>query len=209
MSVWDASAKPGLVPLAIAAVTVALLAKMPTPAFFSLHGSLYLAPYFLFGIILWERPDLLRRADLCVAAAIVGSGVLLLQQAGLAGMTAIVERSDLSAIMCGAAFIVLAMRFMPRTHLLATLGRYSFVVFLWHSAAGAATRFVISGAEMPVWLRLLAVVCASILVPIIIHHVFKHSPLLRVLFSGEGSLSLLPSGAVRALQPTTLILSAK
>lgn len=209
MSVWDASAKPGIVPLAIAAVTLALLAKMPAPTMLSLHGSLYLAPYFLFGIILWEGPNLLRRADICVGAAIVGPGVVLLQQAGLAGITVIVERSDLLAIICGAAFIVIAMRFMPRHHLLATLGRYSFVVFLWHSAAGAATRALFSHVDMPVLLRLMPIVLASILVPIAVFHLLKHIPLCRVLFSGEGSFSSAPNRPISSPQPATQLIPAK
>lgn len=121
--------------------------------------------YFLLGIVLHERPVLwLGKGHGAFAAAIVAC-ILLWRETSSLGGAGCFERSDLIAILCGGAAAVAAFRYLPRTAVFHWLGTFSFPVFLWHSAFGAAARSLIAPLGFSLIESLVGIVVTSIISP--------------------------------------------
>ena len=116
ISVCDAFFRPGTGALVLAGLTAIMVAQadVTLPTFFSLYGVAYLAPYFLFGIILRERPEWL--ADPRTGTLSLGIVVIILtaQQLGLLGLTSGVTLLQLPAALAGMAGVTFLLQRLPR-----------------------------------------------------------------------------------------------
>jgi glucan biosynthesis protein C len=191
ISIADSFCRPGfgaLVSAGMAAVMVAQ-AGVALPNFFSIHGATYLAPYFLFGILLREQPEWLRDRRSGSLALVIVVIVLTAQQCGLYGWTDGVTLLQLPAAVAGMAFVVLLLQRMPQNKLMALIGGYSYTVYLWHIIASAAVRGALIKANITS-VPILFGVCfgAAITAPIILYHVAKFIPLISVAVTGEKTL---------------------
>lgn len=165
MAAWDLFRRPNAEVISAIAIVLAVGAKTALPGMFGLVGALYLSPYFLLGIVLHERPGLwLGKGHGAFAAAIVAS-IMLWRETSSLGWAGCFERSDLIAILCGGAAAVAAFRYLPRTAVFHWLGSFSFPVFLWHSAFGAAARSLIAPLGFSLIESLVVIVVISIICP--------------------------------------------
>ncbi len=129
--------------LTVFAVAAAMFVSEPFPVYFGLAGAAYLFPFVLFG--LWcgrfaRKAIEDQRVPLQLGVAVLLLAVLqalMLAQAlpGIRSLTAL-------AIGCGACLILLSSG-MESTWL-ATVGRRSFAIFLFHSVASAASRIALT-----------------------------------------------------------------
>lgn len=201
ISVADVFFRPGfgaLVLMGLAAVMTAQ-ANIAVPTVFSINGAIYLAPYFLFGVLLREQPGWMqdRRAGTLAFGVIVI--VLTAQQLGLYGLATRIHLLQLPAAVAGMAGVVFLLQRMPRYAPLAAVGSYSYTIYLWHIAASAAVRSVLMKAGVTS-LPLVFGLCflAALTAPIILYHIARRIPLLSIAVTGERSLRwtdlpLLPS----------------
>jgi peptidoglycan/LPS O-acetylase OafA/YrhL len=188
ISIADALFRPRHVTLVLTGLTSVMISQagLTVTTFFGVAGAFYLAPYFLFGLILREHPAWLRDRQSGVLALGIVVIVLTSQQFGLFGITNGVAALQLPAAVAGMAGVVFLLQRLPANALLANVGRYSYTIYLWHVLAGAAVRdgLVRVGvtAIPPLFLCSLA---AGIGVPIMLYHVARRIPLLSVAATGE------------------------
>ncbi len=179
ISLSDAFLKPDTVALVLAGLMATMLDQsgVSVTTFFGLAGSFYLAPYFLFGIILRDRPEWLRDPRSGVLAFGIVATVLTSQQLGMFGIINPVTLLQLPAALAGMAGVVLLLQRFPKYAPLARIGRYSYTIYLWHVLAGAALREAllrIGITSIPV--LFLCTLVAGITVPIMLYHIARRIP---------------------------------
>jgi glucan biosynthesis protein C len=188
ISILDSFCRPGFGALVLTGLASIMVAQagLTVPTFFSLHGAIYLAPYFLFGILLREQPGWLcdrRSGTLAIGIIII---VLTAQQLGLYGLTNEVTLLQLPAALAGMAGVVFLLQRMPNNPVLAVIGGYSYTIYLWHIVASAAVRqclIKIGITSLPVLFAFCFI--AAIVAPIILHHIARSIPLISVAVTGE------------------------
>jgi peptidoglycan/LPS O-acetylase OafA/YrhL len=188
ISICDAWFRPGHAALVLAGLAAIMLAQsgVTLPTFFSLYGVCYLAPYFLFGIILREHPAWLHDRRLGTIAIGIVVIVLTAQQLGIFGLTDGVTLLQLPAALAGMAGVVLLLQRLPGNAVLATIGGYSYTIYLWHIMASAAVRGVllkVGVANVPLVFTLCFI--AAVIAPIMLYHIARRIPLLSVMITGE------------------------
>jgi peptidoglycan/LPS O-acetylase OafA/YrhL len=165
----------------------------------SLNGVVYLAPLFLFGMLLREESSLLEKRQIRVGIWFVSVGLLLQQAAPLLGATD-VPRTSLAAALCGCAAAYVLFATCPRFALFETIGAYSYTIYLWHSIASASARETLERyAHLPTGIEFTLLLAIGIVVPILLHLVVRHIPVLATLMTGLKATNL-PAG--RAAMPT-------
>jgi peptidoglycan/LPS O-acetylase OafA/YrhL len=191
ISVWDGLLRPGPVALVLVGLATIMMSQsgLTVTTFFSLAGAIYLAPYFIFGIILRDRSDWLRDARVGALALGIVVIVQISQQLGLFGLINPVKELQLPAALAGMACVVYLLQRLPRNRLLATIGGYSYAIYLWHVVASSAMRSALIKAgvvSVPVLFALSFV--AALIAPIILYHLARRIPLLSVALTGEHRL---------------------
>lgn len=187
ISVWDMFYRPSARSLLLAGLVAIMVGRtISLVPLYSIGGAIYLVPYFLFGIILRERPEWLR--DRRVGAVALGIIVIVLttQQFGLLGWAPEMSELELPAAVAGMAGVVFFLQRVPQNVLLAAVGRYSYCSYLWHVIAAAAVRAVllkIGLTGIPV--MFLISLPISIVAPIILYKLVRPIPLLSEAFTGE------------------------
>jgi peptidoglycan/LPS O-acetylase OafA/YrhL len=154
--------------------------------FFSVNGAFYLAPYFLFGMILRENPAWLHDRSVGWMALGIVAVVLTCQQLGLYGLMVPVTALQLPAALAGMSGVVFLLQRFPRSVPMAAIGTFSYTIYLWHVAAGATARAILIKTGIigiPVLFPLIFVV--SVAVPIVLYHIARRLPLLSVAVTGE------------------------
>jgi glucan biosynthesis protein C len=188
ISLADALFRPGHVGLVLAGLTAIMVSQagFDITTFFGISGAFYLAPYFLFGIILRERPDLLRDPRSGVLALGVVVIVLTSQQLGMLGIANPVTLLQLPAAVAGMAGVVFLLQRFPGNVLLARIGSYSYTIYLWHVLAGAATRDGLMRVGITTIPTLfLCSLAVGVAAPIVFYHIARRVPLLSVAVTGE------------------------
>jgi glucan biosynthesis protein C len=188
ISISDAIFQPGPVGLALAGLTAIMVSQSGATltTFFGTAGAFYLAPYFLFGIILREQPRWLRDPQAGVLALGIVVVVLTSQQFGLFGLANEVSVLQLPAAIAGMAGVVFLLQRFPRNALLARIGHYSYTIYLWHVLAGAATRSALLKAGVTsVPTLFMITLMAGVATPIALYHIARRVPLLSVAVTGE------------------------
>jgi peptidoglycan/LPS O-acetylase OafA/YrhL len=188
VSVCDAVFRPGCAALTLAGLAAIMVDQsgLTITTCFSLDGAFYLAPYFLFGMILRQNPDWLRDRPACWLALGIVAIVLTCQQLGLAGLTGPVTALQLPAALAGMSAVVVLLQRFPRNGLLAAIGTYSYTIYLWHVTAGAAARTILMKAGIAgVPVLFPPIFAASVAVPIVLYHIARRLPLVSVAVTGE------------------------
>jgi len=154
--------------------------------FFSLAGAFYLAPYFLFGILLREHPAWLRDCSTGALALGIVVIVLICQQLGLNGLMHQTTVLQMPAALAGMAAVVFLLQRFPRITLLAAIGGYSYTIYLWHVAAGAAARLVLVNVGIDSTSVLFGpIFITAVFAPTLLYHVARTVPFLSVAATGE------------------------
>lgn len=153
--------------------------------FFSLNGAFYLAPYFLFGMILRLQPGFLERRELLAPALWIVAIVMLLQQATTFEGGLQIARTSVPAALCGCAAAYFMIVRCPRIAVFERIGSYSYTIYLWHGIAAAGVREslerIVQLPQLPEFMLLLAVGLAA---PIAIHLFVSRVPVLCTLVAG-------------------------
>jgi glucan biosynthesis protein C len=162
-----------------------------TTTFFGIAGAFYLAPYFLFGIILRERPEWLQNPR----AARLALGIILIvltdQQLGLYGLIDQITLLQLPAAVAGMAGVVFLLQKLPSNALLARIGTYSYTIYLWHIVASAGTRDALLKAGVTAVPAIFAICfTVGVIAPIVLYHIARRIPLVSVAVTGEWWLPL-------------------
>ena len=188
VSVCDAVFRPGCAALTLAGLVAVMVDQSgwSITTCFSLNGAFYLAPYFLFGMILRENPAWLRDRSAGWMALGIVAIVLTCQQLGLAELMVPVTALQLPAALAGMSGVVFLLQRFPRSRLLAAIGTYSYTIYLWHVTAGAAARTILVKAgiaEVPALFP--PIFAASVAVPMLLYHIARMVPFLSVAVTGE------------------------
>lgn len=153
--------------------------------FFSLNGAFYLAPYFLFGMILRVERGLLYRQDLLAPAIWIVVIVMVSQQATNFNLATPIARTSLPAALCGCAAAYAMLKRCPRIVFLERIGAYSFSIYLWHSIASASVRTAVERFfALPQLTEFLLLTIVGVTVPIAIHLLVARIPILCALAAG-------------------------
>ncbi|QNN65767.1 acyltransferase [Sphingomonas rhizophila] len=202
ISLWDAFRPARWEALCIAAFICLMFSRsFSLPSFLSLNGAAYLAPFFLFGMILRLEEGLLRNHSVIVIASWLLIVVTTLQQVGLAEMGQPIERTSLSAALCGASAGVVLLAKLPYSLILAKIGEASYAIYLWHSIAGAAVRESLEGLGVPVAVLFVVLLLAGIAIPMGMRILLRsHAPASILLF-GEMPRERLPNTATAMTGP--------
>ena len=188
ISIWDGFFRPGCKALALAALAAIMICQSgwAVTRFFSISGAFYLAPYFLFGIILRENPAWLRDRSIGRLALGVVVIVLASQQLGLNGLMQQITVLQLPAAMAGMAGVVFLLQRFPRNRLLASIGGFSYTIYLWHLVFGAMLRAVLlKTGIISVPILFPFIFAAAVTGPIVLYYVARGVPLLSVAVTGE------------------------
>lgn len=172
----------------LACVALAGLASRyaPKPDLFSLWGYLYLLPYFLLGCGLHRFPGLLARRGVVLAIVSFLAAGLAAQQAEWFGDYAVdLDITGWPALCVGLAGTALLFRFRRSVPWLATLGAYSFSIYLFHVFGTAGSRMALSRLGLESRPALLAAgLAAGIGLPVMIELALKRHRMLRTAFLG-------------------------
>jgi peptidoglycan/LPS O-acetylase OafA/YrhL len=188
VSVCDGLFRPGCAMLTLAGLAAVMVDQSgwTITRFFSLGGAFYLAPYFLFGMILRENPAWLRDRSVGWMALGIIAIVLTCQQLGLAGLMTPLTVLQLPAALAGMSGVVFLLQRFPVNTLLAAIGTYSYTIYLWHVTAGAAVRAVLVKAGIVSTSVLFPpIFVASVAVPMVLYHIARRVPVLSVAVTGE------------------------
>jgi peptidoglycan/LPS O-acetylase OafA/YrhL len=195
ISIADAFFRPTSAALVVVGLAAIMLAQsgmlvsedgVPITQFFSVVNTLYLAPHFLFGMILREHQGWLRERQWGTTALWMIGIVLTAQQLGMNGLANEVTLMQLPAAIVGMACVVFLMQRLPSNKLLASIGVYSYTIYLWHIIPSAAVRTVLIkvGVESTA-VRFAFCFVAAVIAPIITCEVARRIPLLSVAMTGE------------------------
>jgi len=207
ISFADAFVRPGIIGLVLTGLLAVMVSQsgIPMTTFFGAAGSFYLAPYFLFGIILRERPEWLHDRQSGVLAFGIIAIVLTSQQFGMLGFINVLTVLQLPAAIAGMAGVVFLLQRFPNYELLARIGHYSYTIYLWHVLAGAAVRTALMRVGVTSIPTLFVItLMAGITVPIMLYHIAKRVPWLSVAVTGDrwiganAGMRRVPAAAMRS-----------
>jgi fucose 4-O-acetylase-like acetyltransferase len=130
--------------LLVIASAVQVLNLVPGGGFLSFSGILYLAPYFLFGVVFHRRLNEVTRigfdlawGGLIVAAAAAAYKVSL----HLPPAAPVTSRNNIESLVLGVSLcVVLFFFFNARSQFLDKVGRHSFIIYLYHPLGASAMR---------------------------------------------------------------------
>jgi hypothetical protein len=126
-AIADAVFRPSPAALLVAVVVLALISagRPDVGTLFSIDGTIYLAPYFAFGVFLATAPRVLEDRRIGILLGILAGVILIVQQAGLNDLIRPISKYEFVATVCGIASCVFLLHFMRPVSLLSTVGRYS------------------------------------------------------------------------------------
>ena len=183
----DMSFMPSSSALFLIAIGLALIsATSHFGTLLSADGAIYLAPFFIFGIILASTPRLLEDRNIGLICGVVAMVILAIQQASLNGLTRPIAKQDLIATLCGVGACLFLLQFMRPIRLLADIGHHSYTIYLWHILFAAAIRMALIGLgfEATPFLFVLGV-SAGIAGPLTLHRFASRTALLSIPLLGS------------------------
>jgi peptidoglycan/LPS O-acetylase OafA/YrhL len=195
ISIWDVVSRPGPAALVVAGLAAVMITQsgIPVTDFFSVANSLYLAPYFLFGILLRGHPEWLRDRQRGTTALWIVGIVMTAQQLGMNGLANELPLLQLPTAIAGMAGALFLLQRFPSDRRLAAIGVYSYPIYLWHIIASAATRTVLMKVGIDATVVLFAFCFMSgVIAPIILCEIARRIPLLCVAMTGENRRPLEP-----------------
>ncbi|HQT76732.1 MAG TPA: acyltransferase [Rhodopila sp.] len=187
ISVLDCLVRPSVTSLLLGGFAIITVARsvFSMTDFFSIGGAIYLAPYFVFGVLLREKGHLLRDRDVGVLALGIVLIVLVSQQFALNGLAHQLSIMQLSPAIAGMAAVVVLLQRVPQNASLAAIGRFSYTIYLWHVVAGAATRHLLIRCGVNEHATLFALCFAvGVSAPVLLHVAVSRWPLLCIMPTG-------------------------
>ncbi|TVV71262.1 AMP-binding protein [Sphingomonas solaris] len=157
IDVWLKPGARGLLVLLAGGVTACLL--LPGVELFHFTNTLFMLPFFVWGVLLYRRPELLGSRITLGVAAVVLAGALLIQQLsmngiGITGDWAILrapESLSFAGVLpwfAGCAAIVVLIHLFPRFTPLERIAGYSYAIYLWHPLANNAVQMVMRRIDL-------------------------------------------------------------
>ena len=152
---------------------------------FSIGSALYLLPYFLFGLLLSQSPEILNNRHAGWLAIVVATATVWIHQLSLLGYLPEITRNSLAGLGCGIAFCILMLRFLPRIQMLHAVARYSYSIYLWHVAFAAAGRLALIAIDIgATWVLFLGSVAVGLVGPILLHKSVHTLPIISTAILG-------------------------
>lgn len=149
-----------------------------------MKNALFLLPFFIFGLLLYRVPALLRQGWLLGLSLVMLPVLLVLQYVPL-GDLAVMDLT-LARWLCGAAAAIVFLRLFPRLRWLDWIAVYSFSIYLWHPAANGLVRTLGWEAGVQNVALLFGVgLAAGILLPILLHEIMLRMPRLSAFVIGR------------------------
>ncbi|SNX69479.1 acyltransferase-like protein [Cereibacter ovatus] len=185
----DALSRGGAaLPAFILATAFGLWGPKPSTDVFSVIGAIYLAPYFLFGVVFCRYAPALARVALpavllAALAVVVGSALSIGRYMDLGAFSD--DRQDLQSLALGLGGCVVAMLALPRLTLIDRFGAYSFTIYLYHVFATSLTRRVLTqvGVDDPA-IQIPLGLMAGLALPVLLHVLAARSPVSAALVLG-------------------------
>jgi peptidoglycan/LPS O-acetylase OafA/YrhL len=167
-----------------AAVSAVLYFVLPDVNVLHLRNTLFLYPFFVFGVLLYRFPALgTSSMSLPIALPLTLAYPVAYNILGAA-----LPGTPLDALLSwvsGSAATVLLLRLMPRMSLLEMISIYSFTIYLWHPAASALIRTFLDTVGIgQIWLLFLLGLVAGVAIPIAIHRVAERVPVFGRILKG-------------------------
>jgi hypothetical protein len=149
-----------------------------------LRNTLFLFPFFVFGVLLYRQPIIAAsRLSLPVALPLALAYPVAFNILGVSLPGTILD-AMLTWLSGGAATVVL-LRLMPRLGPLEMISIYSFTIYLWHPAASALVRTMLDTFGVgQIWLFFIIGLVVGITLPIVIHRIAEKIPLFGGLLKG-------------------------
>jgi peptidoglycan/LPS O-acetylase OafA/YrhL len=168
-------------------VAAAMFATEPLPVYFGLAGAVYLFPFVLFG--LWcgrfsgtAKEEQLMHLQLGVTFALTAClhAVVVTQ--------ALPDTHSLTALVMGCGVCMILLKSGIESNFLATIGRYSFAIFLFHTMASAGSRIVLTKMGLAsLYVTVPAGLLVGIAVPVLAARWLKDAPLWAQWVLGEAA----------------------
>lgn len=169
----------------LGAVVMLSYHNLPDIPVMHFRNAMFLLPFFLFGIILYRVPLLLRSNAILAAALVIGPALLIAERFAARTIDAI-DPLGLLRWVCGAAIVVILVRLFPRIRALQWIAIYSFTIYLWHPAANAVLRKLLWEVGIKSTGLLFAIgLAAGLLIPVVIHVVAQRFPRLSLMVIGR------------------------
>ena len=156
--------------------------------YIEIGGAQYLAPYFLFGLLVCRNGAFItrHRVPILVVAAIAVAIALYLniseyQDTGELNR----HRRDVHSLLMASGSIMLMYLLLPQIGILAAFGSASFTIYLYHvfGTSGARRATDMIGIDNT-WVQFAFVVAAGFLLPVLLHAVLSRVALTRRIFLG-------------------------
>jgi acyl-CoA synthetase (AMP-forming)/AMP-acid ligase II/surface polysaccharide O-acyltransferase-like enzyme len=189
----DAIRRPGGVGLfGLMLLTAVISLAVPSDTVLHLKSTFFLFPFFLFGLLLYRMPALLRSRLLLGVALVAFAFSIAVQQLSMNGIGIVAEwhilrpaSQPLAVILlawiCGCAAVISLLHFLPRIAALEVIAVYSFTIYLWHPLANNLIQKIFAKAGLQIdWLVFVLGVAAGVLIPILIHKVAQRVPKLSL-----------------------------
>lgn len=193
---WLSALGPWLGVLAVSCIARALIDE--PPRWFAFDGFLYLAPFFLLGLGLRRFESSLRRPAAARAAAGIALFGLLLQQLALQGFLSLnpLDKLSLLSTVTGLSSSMALLFYRVQLPLLASLGSYSYTVYLYHHFGIAAGKQLAAALDVGSYHALFLLKCgAGLAVGILVERSLSHFSALSTVVLGTSARRATPSTA--------------
>ena len=178
ISVIDIFFKPNVFILFLGVLLMSFLsAFFPLSGPFSIGQALYLMPFFVMGIFIFESKIVFIDKSIMILFPVVAFFLWVWHLLGVYGKVGVIERNSILGTMSGIFACISLLKYMPKFNFLHNMGHYSYSIYLWHSICLAAARMVIWMLGVgDVFVVFFVSSMGGLLGPILLHKIFiKHS----------------------------------
>jgi surface polysaccharide O-acyltransferase-like enzyme len=171
----------------LAALVLHWLQPLPPHQLFSLDQAIYLLPLFLLGLGANRFRDAFRRPGIIWGCTAIFAATMLAHALSVYAHTwTVQERGTLLGTTISASGVLALLYWFPSVPLLARIGTYSFMIYLYHplAAGGARKALQMAGIDTST-LVFVCGVAAGLAGPIVIEWLLRRRPLARQVVLGQ------------------------